>query len=168
MPNEQHQKLFVTLAELGFGTNFANLDWLPDDDMAWSDQVTDCEDCERVEIFARIKTGTSPTAGAEIAFFVARADDDGTDEIRAGDEAVNPSTGTQGTAAVVDRVEAQVEYIGSIVVDATSNKDYNKRFQFFHPGADWNLVVINRSGAALNSTGSPHLIRYRGWGPEIQ
>ena len=36
------------------------------------------------------------------------------------------------------------------------------------PGPKWGISVMNRSGQALNSTGSNHWVRYVGLNPEVQ
>jgi len=168
MVNEVHQKLLVAITDLDMDTNFADLDSLADGDLAWSAPVTSTEDAQLIDIFSELKTGTSPTDGGTIGVYVGFADD-GTGEIRSGSDDISTTDhGTETVDADIDRVLPQCTRIGTIIVDNTSDKVYSAKFQFAFPGADWFLLIHNDTGAAFNGTGSPHTVRYRAWGPEIQ
>ena len=169
MPNEIHRKLLVAITDLDFGVSFVELDSLPNGDLAWCAPVTSCEDCDIAEIFYQIKVGTSPTDGGDFRFYVGRGDD-GSGEIRAGtDDITTTDHGTEATAADVSRVLGALgPPLKSVRVDGNTDSIYSGSFRVWYPGADFNVYLYNNTGAALNGTSSPHLVRVRGWGPEVQ
>lgn len=169
MANEVHRKLLVALADLNFGSSFANLDSLADGDLAWSSPLTSLEDCDFAEFFSRLKVGTSPTNGGTIEFYAGRGDD-GSPEKRVGtDDITTTATGTETTDADIARILGTLGApLFVIAVDGTTDKIYTASFRMWYPGADCQLFVLNNTGAALNGTGSPHSISVRGWGPEVQ
>lgn len=169
MANEVHRKLLVAVTAFDFDTAFAEIDGVANGDLIWSAPVTNAEDCDFVDVFASLKTGTSPTAGGRIEFYVGRADDD-TPEIRPGtDDITTTDHGEETVDADITRVLGALGHpLATIVVDGTSDKTYRRSFRVWYPGADWNLFIYNASGAAFNGTSSPHRVTYRGWGPEIQ
>ena len=131
--------------------------------------MTSCEDCDVAEVFYQIKVGTSPTSGNTFSFYVGRGDDNGS-EIRGGtDDITTTDHGTEGTAADVSRVLGTLGPMLHVVqVDGTSNIVYSGSFKVWYPGADFNVYIYNDTGVALNGTSSPHKMRVRGWGPEVQ
>lgn len=114
----------------------------------------------RVMVHYKIRTGTSPTDNAPIEFYVSRADDDATTEHADG------GTGTADAAFSGNTDTLQL--VHSQPVKNTSDTDYKGSFIIDEPGPDWRLVVLNKTGAALNATGSNHYIRYQSVTPEVQ
>lgn len=169
MPTAVHRSLLVALANVDFGASFAELDSLPDGDLAWCAPITSLEDCDFADFFARIKVGTSPTAGGTIEFYAGGGDDGGTEKRVGTDDIVTTDHGKEATDADITRVLGTLGApIAVISVDATTDKIYTVRFPLWYPGADVNLFVLNNTGAALNGTSSPHSVSVRGWGPQIQ
>jgi len=140
--------LTITLASLGDGSG------------RQAAQVTDASpSAKKVRVWAKVTTGTSPTANQTIEFYVSRADDDAT-------ELAPGSTGTSDAA--YSNTKSELEFLDAITVTGTSDATYIKSFVIEEPGTDWRLVVFNESGDALNSTGSNHEIVYRSVIDEVQ
>jgi len=153
MANEVHQKVDVALADFDFDTDFADIDSLADGALAWSAPVATCEDCERVEVFAQIKVGTTPTKGGTIELYALRADDGGTEKRQGTD---NVTLTDHGTNTDADQVYQLLGVAGSplaaVVVDDETDTVYTARFNIWYPGADFNLLIYNNTGAAFNGT----------------
>lgn len=169
MANEIHRKRTVALTDFDFGTSFAEIDSLADQDICWSAPVTTCDDEDVVWVSAKIKVGTTPIIGSTIEFFVGRGDDGGTEKRSGTDDIDTTDHGTEGTDADVDRVLGTLgPPVYTIPVDATTDKIYTAVFPIHEPGADFNLFIHNNTGAALNGTSSPHSVSYHGKLNEIQ
>lgn len=161
MANEIHRKLLVAAADLDFDTSFGVINSLPAADLCWSAPVTTLEDCDWMEVFARITAGTSPTGN--VSFYVGRTDGTlqvGTDDVTLTDH------GTEGTAADISRVLATLGPPRASVYMDNSASVYTVSFWVPNPGASINVFVYNNSGVALPASG--HQVRARGWGPEVQ
>lgn len=125
-----------------------------------TDQVVDASpSVPQARVFYRIRTGTSPTDGGVIEFYLSRADDNGT-------EHADGNTGASD-AAFSGNVD-ELELVHVQIVKNTSDTDYRGSFLINDPGTDWRLVVLNKTGVALNSTGGNHYIRYRAENMQIQ
>lgn len=123
-------------------------------------QITDATpSIPKIRIFFKVTTGTSPTAGGVIEFFLSRADDNAS-ELAAG------GTGTSDAAFSGD--VNTLEHLYSQPVTATSDTAYIGSFDIVEPGTDWRLVVKNSTGAALNATGGNHVVRYETINPQVQ
>lgn len=169
MPNAVHRSILVELADLDFGSSFADLDSLPDGDLAWSAPVTTLGACDYADVFAQLKVGTTPTAGGTIEFYAGGGDGGGTTKRVGTDDIDTTDHGKEATAGDVTRVLGTLGGPAAVIaVDATSNKIYTVRFRLWYPGPDLTLFVANNTGVAFNGTSSPHSISVRGWGPEIQ
>lgn len=106
-----------------------------------------------------IQVGTTPTDGRTIDIY-------GYAEIDTG----NYSAGASGSddAYTADGQEPQLRFLTTIVVDASSDIDYEfgpilvaRAFGGILP-AKWGIVVHNRTLAALNATGTNNAIKIRG------
>lgn len=141
----------ITLASLADGTGRS------------SAQVVDTSpSAPKAVIYFKVTTGTTPTVNTPIKFYFVRADDDGT-EHRDGE------VGTSNAAlSDVDDFERSVQLAHVVTVSADSDEDYVGSFIMDEPGTDWQVAVINNTGAAFNATGSNHYIRYRTVIPEVQ
>lgn len=143
-----------------YGTSTAltiSLGGLTDGSMRQSAQVTHSTVPPAVAVYYQITTA-SATVDEIIEFFLARADDDGT-EHRDGDTGTTDAAfaGNKGDLIKVHAVAVHTAsgiHTGSFIVE--------------DPGPDWVLVVANESGASLNATGSNHYVRYRTITPESQ
>ena len=107
-----------------------------------------------------VQTGTTPTANGTIDIY-AYGQYDGSGEYTAG------ASGTDG-AYTTDGSEGQLKFIASIVVDATSDQDYEWGPYNIAPAFGgvmpqrWGLVVENNTGAQLNTTGTNNETAYTG------
>lgn len=161
MTNEVHRKLLVAAAALDFDTGEAAIDSLPTGDLCWSAPVTTMEDCDWMEVFATIVSGTSPDGN--VSFAAARSD--GTIQVGTNDVTLTDH-GTEGTAADVARVLAAIGPIRRSVYQDTSAINYSCSFWIPNPGASINIFIYNNTGVTLAASG--HAVRARGWGPEVQ
>jgi hypothetical protein len=107
-----------------------------------------------------VQTGTSPTANTTIRVYAyGQRSDDG-----------DYTAGASGSDAAytADGEEGLLKLLEIIVVDATSNQDYEwgpvsvaQAFGGILP-RKWGLVVLNSTGAALNATGTNNEQKYVG------
>ncbi len=107
-----------------------------------------------------VQTGTTPTADATIDIY-AYGQYDGSGEYTAG------ASGSDA-AYTADGEETLLRYVTSIIVDATSDQDYEwgpvaiaSCFGGVMPQR-WGLVVENNTGASLNATGTNNETLYTG------
>ncbi len=107
-----------------------------------------------------VQTGTTPTANTSIDIY-AYGQYDGSAEFTAG------CSGSDA-AYTADGEETLLRYLGSIVVDATSDQDYEwgpwsvaSAFGGIMPQR-WGLVAENNTGATLNATGTNNETLYTG------
>ena len=112
----------------------------------------------------KIRTGTSPTANRtiEIWAYAPISMSSGTPTY----PDVFDGTDSAETATSRNVLTSALAWVASITTDSTSNRDY-----FLRPisianlfGGQlppyWGIFVINRTGVALNSTGSNHSLEY--------
>lgn len=109
---------------------------------------------QRVHIYGKVTTGTSPTASRAIYIYLLKGDGTLTTD------------GAGASDAGLTVVSARL--VKSIPTDATSDKTYTFDFTIDNPGTSWGLVVVHDTGVNLNSTGSNHALRYTGDNPEVQ
>lgn len=107
-----------------------------------------------------VQTGTSPTANGTIDIY-AYGQYDASGEYTAG------ASGSDG-AYTADGEESQLKFVTSIIVDGTSDQDYEwgpfniaPLFGGVMPQR-WGLVVENNTGATLNATGTNNETAYTG------
>lgn len=106
---------------------------------------------ERVQIVAKIESGTAPTAGGTYRFYLVRYDNNGTPYASEG-------LGTSDAAVATEPSNAQ--FIGSIVVTNSGNAFFYGDFIVENPGYKWGVVFWNGTDQALNATGGNHYVRY--------
>lgn len=108
-----------------------------------------------------VQTGTSPTSGNTIDFYLYGSIDGSTDY----------TGGASGSDAAytANGEEDEFIWIGSVTVDATSDQDYEfgpwsveAAFGGAIPNR-WGVVVENNSGATLNATGTNNDLDFMGW-----
>lgn len=111
-------------------------------------------------IYVKLKTGTSPTGNKTCNIYLVRGDDDsGTEHL---------SDGAGASDAAITILNAQL--IGTVKTKAspaTGDVLYGE-FLVHRPGPTWGIAVENNTGAALDSTGSNHWLRWIGLNPEVQ
>lgn len=103
------------------------------------------------EVFLRIKTGASaPTVNTAVKVYLVRRSNAGTD-------LADDALGTIDAAVTVE--PAQAELLGSIIVDATTAKTYEKSVLAYDLSPKYSLVVWNSIGNALDSTGGSFVLQ---------
>jgi hypothetical protein len=113
---------------------------------------------QRVHVFFRVTTGTTPTVNKSIRFFLIKGDDPAASNIR--------TDNAGATDAALTVVTADQMY--AVAVSATSNVAYRGSFVIDNPGPEWGIAVVHDTAVNLNSTGTNHVLRYVGENPEIQ
>jgi hypothetical protein len=112
-------------------------------------------------IYVKCKMGSSaPNANSIVEVYLLRGDRD------AGTEHLSDGAGTS---------DAALTPLNSQIIGALRNKAapaagdvlYGE-FLVHRPGPKWGIALFNRSGQALDSTGSNHWVRYVGITPEVQ
>jgi len=112
-------------------------------------------------IYVNVKMGASaPNANSIVEVSLIRTDADGTTEHR--------DDGAGASDAALTPLNAQL--IGALRNKGSpSAGDVLKgSFLVHRPGPKWAVAVFNRTGQALDSTGSNHWVRYVGLNPEVQ
>lgn len=113
---------------------------------------------QRVHVYFRVTTGTSPTADRAIRFFLLRGDDPTSSNIRTDNAG---ATDAAHTVVSADQVYA-------VATSGTSNISHRGSFTLESPGPEFGLSINHDTGVNLNATGSNHAIRVVGENPEVQ
>jgi hypothetical protein len=114
---------------------------------------------QTILVHANIKNGTSPNANSIVELYLIRSDNDATQ---------HADDGAGTTDAALTPVNAQC--IGSLRVDSAGTTGFVMKgtFPVHDPGPEWGIVAYNRTGVALDATGSNHWIRFTGVNPDVQ
>jgi hypothetical protein len=113
----------------------------------------------RVALFVKVKMAAAGvTANSVVEVYLIRDDNDGTN---------HRSDGAGASDAAVTILNAAL--IG-ILRNGTSPNGTTIYGEFVvdNVGPKWGIAVVNRTGAALDATGSNHWARYVGINPEVQ
>ena len=111
-------------------------------------------------VYVKVKLDTSPTGKTTVNVYLIRDDNDGTTPHR--------SDGAGGSDAAITILNARP--IGALRTKdspATGDVLYGE-FLASRVGPKWGIAVENKTGVALDSTGSNHWVRYVGTNPEVQ
>lgn len=101
-------------------------------------------------VYLKVTTGgTAPTANTPIKVYLIRRSNDATTDL-----IENPVTGIVDAAATPEPVNA--ELLGSIVVTATINATYIKALLAYDLPSEYQILVWNATGQALNATAGNH------------
>lgn len=115
-------------------------------------------------IFFRIESnGSAPTAGTAYEIYLLRGDDASSSTFR------TDNAGASDAAITIENAKL----IGTIVVTATTNKNFYGEFDTNQPGigplgVEWGIAVRNITGQSLNATEGNHLYEYSYYIPEVQ
>jgi len=107
----------------------------------------------------KLTTGTSPTVNTTIVIYAYGSVDGGSTY-------TGGATGSDAAYSALEEVNMKVLVV--ISVTATSNKTYEfgpvsvARLFGGHLPTHWGIIIENRTGVALNATGSNHEVRYQG------
>lgn len=109
-------------------------------------------------LFVNVKTANSPNAYSTVEVYLIRSDNDATEHRDDG----------AGTAdAALTPLNAQM--IGSLRSSSApgTGEALKGSFLVHRPGPEWGVAIFNRTGQALDATGSNHWVRYAGLNPEV-
>lgn len=113
---------------------------------------------QKIHIFAKITTGTSPVVNRGIYLWLIKADKFSTPNVIT-DGAPTTDGAFTPLAAVM---------IGAVTTDATSNKTYLFESVILHPGVAWSVGISHDTNVNLHATAGNHGIWWYGENPEIQ
>jgi hypothetical protein len=101
-------------------------------------------------VYLKVTTGgTAPTANTPIKCYLIRRSNDGTTDL-----IENPVTATTTANHTVEPTNA--ELLGSIVVTAATDATYIKAFLAYDLPSEYQILVWNATGQALNATSTNH------------
>ncbi len=113
---------------------------------------------QRVHIYFKVTTGTSPTANKSIQFYLLKFD--------AGSSATLATDAAGATDAGLTVVTADQVY--AVPTSNGSNTAYVGTFVVDNPGPGWALCIVHDTAVALHATGGNHSLEYVGDNPEVQ
>jgi len=120
--------------------------------------VDNTDNAQMLRIFFDITTGTSPTVGKTIQFY-----------LLSGDDAASPNIITDGAGASdAGLTIASAPLVFVVQTDATSDKHYKSSFLIRNPGPYWGIAIVHDTGVNLNATAGNHILRYVVENQEIQ
>jgi len=111
-------------------------------------------------LFVNIKTANTPNAYSIVEVYLIRSDNDATTEHR------DDGAGTSDAALT----PLNCQLIGTLRSSAApgTGEALKGSFLVHRPGPEWGVAVFNRTGQALDATGTNHWVRYMGLNPEVQ
>ena len=113
---------------------------------------------QKIHLFCKVTTGTSPTTTKGIYVFLLKAD-----------KATSPNVATDNAGAsdaAITIVAAQ--QLSGVLIDSTSDKTYRLDCMIMSPGPLWGVAVVQDTGVNLNATAGNHAIWWLGENPEVQ
>lgn len=108
----------------------------------------------RIHLYPRVKLGTTPTTGRLVYFWLLKSD------------GTNRTDGAGATDAAITIRNA--ELLGTAVTSSTTGEVVQPHLVIENPGPGWSVAVGHDSVAALDATGSNHVINWIGELPEVQ
>ncbi len=112
-------------------------------------------------VYVKLKTGASaPTANSVCEVYLLRGDKDATTE--------HVSDGAGASDAALTVLNAPLVGVMRVRSSPAAGDLLHGEFLIHRPGPKWGIAIVNRSGQALDSTGSNHWVRYVGLNPEVQ
>jgi hypothetical protein len=110
-------------------------------------------------LLVNIKTANTPTPNSIAEVYLIRSDNDGTE---------HRDDGAGTSDAALTPLNAQL--VGALRSSGApgTGETLKGSFLVHRPGPEWGVVVFNRTGQALDSTGSNHWVRYIGLNLEVQ
>ena len=112
------------------------------------------DEYQKIHLYCRLETGTSPTADSRIDFYFYREDDHATEYV---------SDGETLTDGALSAVPPNAQFIGSMISDGTSNTMLYRDMVVDDPGPGrWAVGFINNTGATLSTTEADGFIHWVG------
>lgn len=116
---------------------------------------------QEVLVYVKCKMGSSaPNANSIVEVYLIRGDKDATTEHRSDGAGASDAALTPLNAQLVGALRNRASPSGGDVL-------YGE-FVVHRPGPNWGVAIFNRTGQALDSTGSNHWVRYVGVNSEVQ
>ena len=112
---------------------------------------------DKVHIYAKVTTGTSPTASKTITMYLLQGDDASSSNWRTDGAGASDAGLTVVNAKILDVVQTS----------STSNTTYYLEGIIYNPGKEFGVAIVHNTGVNLNATGGNHEIRYVGENPQI-
>lgn len=113
------------------------------------------DEYQRIHLYIRMETGTSPTVGKTFEIYGVRQDD------HTGIEYVSDGYGTSGAA--ISATPPNAQFIGAIVVTATSDTMVYGEFVWEDPGpGGWGIIVMNETGASSSTNEDDGFVHWVG------
>lgn len=113
---------------------------------------------QKIQVYFKVTTGTSPTTGKSIRFYLIKGDNPASSNIR--------TDNADASDAAFTVINAPLLHVCQ--TDNTSDETYSGSFIIANPGPEWGIAVVHDTGVNLNSTAGNHDIRYVVENPEIQ
>ena len=112
---------------------------------------------QKVQIYVKVTTGTSPTADKSIKMYLIKGDGNGT---------AYRTDGAGASDAALTVANAQL--IAAAATSSASDTAYYLEATVISPGDEWGIQITHDTAVNLNSTGSNHFFHYTEELPEIQ
>lgn len=110
-----------------------------------------------IHVYAKITTGTSPTADKSIWMYLLKGD---------GHATAFRTDGAGASDAGITIVSARL--LAAAHTSSTSDQAYYLHGVIYNPGPEWGVAIVHDTGVNLNSTAGNHFIHYVGENPEVQ
>lgn len=111
---------------------------------------------QSVEVFVKIKLGTSPTGNKFVYVYGIKGDGTTRSDAAGGTDAAITVLSSELLAAMPDKASPST---GDVLTGV---------FWFENPGPEWGIAIVHDTGINLDSTGGNHSIGYIGHNPEVQ
>lgn len=107
---------------------------------------------QKIHIYWKITTGTSPTANTPISFYLIKADKNSSAD------SITDGAGVSDLGLTI----VSAKQIDGIIVSSSSNVTYQGDCVINNPGPVWGIAVVQGTVVALNSTVGNHGIWFVG------
>lgn len=113
------------------------------------------DEYQKIHLYCRLETGTTPTADSRVNFYFYREDDHATEYVSDG------QTLTDGSLSVTPSPPTQ--FIGAMISDGTSDTRLYLDTVVHDPGPGrWSVGFMNETGATLSTTEADGFIHWVG------
>jgi hypothetical protein len=113
---------------------------------------------QKIHLYCRVTTGTSPTTQRGIYVFLLKAD-----------KFTSPNVSTDNAGATDAAISIfAAQQIAGALCDATSDRAYRFDCVISNPGPAWGIALAHETGVNLNATAGNHAFWWLGENPEVQ
>lgn len=114
---------------------------------------------QRIEFYAKIMLGTSPTGNTAVYVYAIRGDQHGTPY---------RTDGAGASDAGLTVINARIVGAARVKASPATGDIMYVEGAILVPGPEWGLAVVQDTGVALDATGGNHFIHWIGVNPEVQ